>query len=80
LKVLLFAAARQAAGCDEIIMDCDGPGLTEGELWDRLVANYPALAAVRNSARLAVNCDYLRPGRDIAAGDEVAIIPPVSGG
>jgi molybdopterin synthase catalytic subunit len=53
-------------------------GTTVGALWRELVAERPALGAVK--VRFAVNQTYVEPGHRLADGDEVAVFPPVSGG
>jgi MoaD family protein len=73
----LFAAARQAAGTgrDEIA------GATVGEILDAAVDRYGAeFAAVLAECRVWLNGEPA--GRDAAVddGDEVAVLPPVSGG
>jgi molybdopterin converting factor small subunit len=80
LRVLFFASARQAAGCAEARMACEAEGICEAVFWERLLANYPSLAALRGSARVTKNCEYLASGEDFRPGDEAALIPPVSGG
>jgi molybdopterin converting factor small subunit len=80
LRVLFFASARQAAGCTEATLACESSGICEAEFWERLLANFPALASMRGSVRVAKNCEYLLVGEDFRPGDEAALIPPVSGG
>ena len=80
LRVLFFASARQAAGCAEATLACESEGICEAVFWERLLANFPALALLRDSVRVAKNCEYLLAGEDFHPGDEAALIPPVSGG
>lgn len=80
LRVLFFASARQAAGCAEATLACEGEGICETVFWERLLADFPSLASLRGSVRLAKNCEYLAAGEDFCPGDEAALIPPVSGG
>ena len=80
LRVLFFASARQAAGCAEATLACEVEGICEAVLWERLLENFPALASLRGSVRVAKNCEYLLVGEDFRPGDEAALIPPVSGG
>lgn len=49
-------------------------------LLDQLCAEFPALANARASVAVAVNREYVNPDYVLSAGDEVALIPPVSGG
>jgi len=48
--------------------------------WDALVDRYPVLAPGRSSVRFARNGTYADASEPLADGDEVAMIPPVSGG
>ncbi len=80
LRVLFFATARQAAGCSEAAIPCEPDGIAESVLWGRLLTNFPALAPLRDSVRLARNCEYLKAGERFFPRDEAALIPPVSGG
>ncbi len=62
-------------------LDLDVPeGLTTGDLLQRLVSDYPKLAGCAPTIRLAVNEEYASASQALANGDEVAFIPPVSGG
>jgi len=79
VKVLFFAQSREAAGCDHAEVKADAP-LPQADFWHALVELYPALAVHRKTARLARNEAYLLEDELIQPGDEIAIIPPVSGG
>ncbi len=73
----LFAAAREAAGTGKDVVD----GSTVGEVLDAAVARYgPAFGEVLARCKVWRNGD--EAGRDEAVGDadEVAVLPPVSGG
>lgn len=78
IKVKLFAAAAQLAGRREV----EGPweGLSAAQLLAALQEAHPALQRLGTSVMLAVNQEFAAPDQIIAAGDEVAVIPPVSGG
>jgi molybdopterin converting factor small subunit len=80
VRVLFFASAREAAGCAESIVTCEAGGIREAVFWERLLADFPSLASLRGSVRVAKNCEYLAAGEDFRPGDEAALIPPVSGG
>ena len=79
MKVLFFAQSRQSAGCDETILKTDAP-LTQPEFWAMLVEAFPGLASQQKTARLARRETYLEPGDRLGPDDEIAVIPPVSGG
>ena len=73
----LFAAAREAAGTGRD----DVPGSTVGEVLDAAVARYgPGFAAVLATAKVWVNGDGAERGDPVTGADEVAVLPPVSGG
>lgn len=80
VKVLFFASARDVAGCEDLVLSCDGESWSEADFWARLEEELPTLAAQRSSVRLARNQEYLPAEGRIFPGDEVAVIPPVSGG
>jgi MoaD family protein len=82
VRLRLFAAAREAAGrsADEYELT---DASTVGSLLDAASARYGAdFAAVLRSARVWVNGDdpTQGPTTKLADGDEVAVLPPVSGG
>jgi molybdopterin converting factor subunit 1 len=79
VKVLFFAQSRDAAGCESCDLHLDAP-LTQAELWDLLIEAYPALAFQQKTSRLARHESYLPGDELLQPGDEIAIIPPVSGG
>ena len=73
----LFAAAREAAGTgrDEV------PGATVGDVLDAAVDRFgPGFAAVLATCKIWVNGDPAERDDPVRAGDEVAVLPPVSGG
>lgn len=77
VRVLLFAGYREAVGTARLELAWQ-PGLTVGGLWEQLQQSYPDLAAWHPSA--AVNTRWARVADAVAAEDEVAFLPPVSGG
>jgi molybdopterin converting factor subunit 1 len=79
VSVLLFGKIREIVGAGEIELPA-GPGETAASLLDALVARHPGLAPWRPSLRVAVNREYAPGERAVSAGDEIAVIPPVSGG
>ena len=78
MRILFFAHLKDITGCAETELPLDDLDATE--LWRQLIANYPGLARVQPQVRLARNCDFADASTRFGAGDEVALIPPVSGG
>jgi molybdopterin synthase catalytic subunit len=79
VRVRLFAVQRELAGTREVPLELPGGADVEAA-WSALVERYPVLAPGRASLRFARNGDYADPTTALADGDEVAMIPPVSGG
>jgi len=79
VTVRLFARLRDIAGAAELARDIV-PGSTIGDVWRQLAKEWPELAAYERSISSAVNADYARMDQVIRDGDEVAFLPPVSGG
>jgi MoaE-MoaD fusion protein len=79
VRVRLFAMQREAAGTRELEVEVPH-GATVADAWTAAVSSVPALAPGRASLRFAVNGTYADVDAPLADGDEVACIPPVSGG
>jgi molybdopterin converting factor subunit 1 len=79
VNVKLFARLREIAGAAELTRDLE-PGATIGVLWRQLATEFPALAPYERSISSARNADYARMDEPVRDGDEVAFLPPVSGG
>ncbi len=77
ITVRFFASVREVVGAREVSAEFP-PGTTVGDVWRSYVARYPRLAKLRMA--FAVNHEYAGEDRVLSGGDEVAIIPPVSGG
>jgi len=75
----LFARLREIAGSDELTRGLVG-GATVADIWDGLTADWPGLAPYAGSLSCAVNAQYARMTTAVQDGDEVAFLPPVSGG
>jgi MoaE-MoaD fusion protein len=80
VTVRLFAILRQRAGRDSIDVELE-EGATVAEALEELSAQ-PELGELlgRLPVRMAVNRDYAEPDTRLSAGDELALVPPVSGG
>jgi molybdopterin converting factor subunit 1 len=79
VTVRLFARLREITGFSELPREVD-PGATLATLWRDLATEFPDLAQYERSMSSAVNADYARMNRELHDGDEVAFLPPVSGG
>ena len=79
ITVRLFARLRELVGAGELEREVPS-GATVGTVWESLVRDYPAIAAYTASMSCAVNIDYARMTTAVSDGDEVAFLPPVSGG
>ncbi len=77
--VKCFAGCKDAVGATSVSVDVPA-GTTAGEAFAGLIASYPALARYERSAMLAVNREYADRQVVLEEGDELACIPPVSGG
>jgi molybdopterin converting factor subunit 1 len=79
VKVQLFARLREIAGGGEY--DCDVPaGASVGDVWRVLSERHTALAPFGHAISCALNADFARMTATVKDGDEVAFLPPVSGG
>ncbi|HYN70156.1 MAG TPA: MoaD family protein [Candidatus Eisenbacteria bacterium] len=79
VRVRLFAVQRELAGRREVALELPPPATIE-DAWQALVAMYPVLAPGRPAIRFARNAAYAPAAEPLSDGDEVAMIPPVSGG
>jgi molybdopterin converting factor subunit 1 len=79
VTVRLFARLRDIAGAPELAREV-APGATIGSVWRQLVGDFPEFARYERSISSAVNADYARMDRPLSDGDEIAFLPPVSGG
>ncbi len=78
-KVRFFARLADLAGTREADVDL-GEGLTVTEAFQVLCERFPDLSDHADSLMYAVNAEYVSPDHRLREGDELALIPPVSGG
>ncbi len=76
---MLFGAAADRAGTRQTEVPMND-GATLAELWPVLADQHPGLAPMRDTLAFAVNGEYARMEDAVSPGDEVAVLPPVSGG
>ena len=79
VTVKLFARLREIAGGDTLVREV-ADGSSVGDVWSSLAGEWPAMAAFQSTVSAAVNAEYTRMNRVLADEDEVAFLPPVSGG
>ncbi|MBI1805944.1 MAG: molybdopterin converting factor subunit 1 [Ignavibacteria bacterium] len=79
VNVKLFAVARDLAGREELTLSLPRES-SVSDLVEALVHRYPRLEEWKRYLRCALNHQYISSDQILREGDEVAIIPPVSGG
>jgi molybdopterin synthase sulfur carrier subunit len=79
VKVRLFARLRDLAGSGELEREIPASATAQA-VWNELVAEMPSLREYERAISVAVNAEYARMTARLADGDEVAFLPPVSGG
>jgi molybdopterin synthase sulfur carrier subunit len=79
VTIRLFGRLHDLANAHEV--QCEVPdGATVGVAWEHLVRAHPPMAGYARSISAAVNEEFSRMTTPLADGDEVAFLPPVSGG
>ncbi len=78
ISVLLFGIAKDIVGNGTLQLDVD-ENCSVAQLKEKIVSDYPKFELLKHLA-VAVNNEYGNSETIIKAGDEVALIPPVSGG
>lgn len=79
IHVRLFAILKDRAGVGELDLSLE-PGATIHDAQEKLLASHPDLGAMMSRAAFALNREYGPRTTPLKDGDELAIIPPVSGG
>lgn len=79
LTVRLFALYRERAGVREFSLELPD-GATVADLTGAVRLRYPRLAPPDVNIVVAVNAEYAEPEDALNSGDDVCLIPPVSGG
>jgi molybdopterin converting factor subunit 1 len=79
VTVRLFARLRDLAGTGELVREV-APGSDARQVWDDLVLEWPGLRAYEKTMSVAVNAEYAKMTAAVHDGDEIAFMPPVSGG
>lgn len=79
VTVKLFAAYQEAYGVSELALELP-EGTRVSQLGDRILQEHPELESLRSVTRFGVNLEFVEGDRVLVEGDEVVMIPPVSGG
>lgn len=79
VKVLFFGMLKDIVGCTEDSPDLE-PGARLDTLFEHYASRYPKLRDMAGSIVLARNHEFSAPGTPVSDGDEIAFLPPVSGG
>ena len=79
VRVRLFAQLRDLAGTGDVALEVPDAANVQA-VWQALVSAHPVLAPFEASVSSAVNAEYAKRHAMVSAGDEVAFLPPVSGG
>ena len=79
IRVLFFASLADIAGGRARLVD---PGEVTDVLsvFNKVAGEFPAMEAHRQTVMFALNSEFARPDAPVHDGDEVAFLPPVSGG
>ena len=79
VTVRLFARLRDLAGTGELIREVPD-GASARDVWNDLALEWPGLRDYEKTMSVAVNAEYARMTAEVHDGDEIAFMPPVSGG
>ena len=79
VTVKLFAAYQEAYGLPELLLEFP-PKTPVVALLERLISEHPELNQWRDLTRFGINLEFVEPDTLLQNGDEVVLIPPVSGG
>jgi len=79
VTVKLFAIYQEAYGVPELVWSFPA-GTPVGAVRDRILADHPELTSWRDRTRMGLNLSFVDPQTPMTHGDEVVLVPPVSGG
>jgi sulfur-carrier protein len=79
VTIKLFAVYQEAYGLSELVREFPDSTTVAG-VCDRLIAEHPELSQWRDITRFGINLIFVEPDTVLNDGDEVVLIPPVSGG
>ncbi|HLY65858.1 MAG TPA: MoaD/ThiS family protein [Chloroflexota bacterium] len=79
MHVRLFARYRELAGTSSLSLDVPAKS-SAIDVFDRVADRYPEMRPMRSSTLMAIDAEFVRPETELADGEELALMPPVSGG
>ena len=79
VTVRLFARLREIVDAGELRLQLED-GATVKDAWHALATKHDGIVPYSSSVSCAINADYARMNARLADGDEIAFLPPVSGG
>jgi molybdopterin converting factor subunit 1 len=79
VRTKFFAAIKDIVGIPEVELDLP-EGTTAGELFSQYCQQHTPLSRYANNTMISVNLEFVPPETRLHEGDEIAFIPPVSGG
>jgi len=79
VTIRLFARLRDLAGSGELTREIPEPATVQ-TVWRLLTTEIPSLGEYERTLSVAINAEYSRMAAAVQDGDEVAFLPPVSGG
>ncbi|MEA5579032.1 MoaD/ThiS family protein [Anabaena sp. UHCC 0451] len=79
ITVKLFAAYQEAYGLTELVLEFPH-GTPVKAVCDRIISEHPNLSKWRDVTRFGINLIFVESDTSLKDGDEVVLIPPVSGG
>ena len=80
IRILLFAGLAEVAGSTAVTVDASERSLSVKDVRSILMEKYPAMSDLLSKSLAAVNQEYAEGDQLVSPSDEVAFIPPVSGG
>jgi molybdopterin converting factor subunit 1 len=79
VRTKFFAAIKDIVGIPEVELELPD-GITAGELFQQYCQQHAPLSRYANNTMISVNLEFVPPETRLHEGDEIAFIPPVSGG
>jgi len=79
VRLLLFAVLREIVGQEELELEV-ATATTVGEVLEKLSAENPRIAAMADVIQVAINQEFAECNTELESGDEIALLPPLSGG